>query len=122
MAKTPQVVDFGDQFPDTSNSFTDDDIVVIKGLWGKDFRFLKGVNLFSALHSEADPSELPAMLANAVHPEDRKEFASTIRAQRSLMDGEEFGRILNAIIGAVAGNPQTSSGASSRTTTKRAAG
>jgi hypothetical protein len=120
MAKTPQRVDTGSDFPDTSEDPVGE-YVVVGPIWGKDWRILTGVNLFSALNAEMNPSEYALMISDAIHPDDRVEFLAKLRKQRNLDDPMELMKLVNTILGAASGNPTTSSGVSSATTPRKAA-
>lgn len=119
MARTPQRIDLGDAFPDTSDDVGE--YVIVGPLWGLDFRVLKGFNLFSGLRADSDPSVYTKLVTNAIHPEDQADFLKLIDKQRNLDDPQKFMELVNVIVGAASGNPQISSGASSAGTPKKAA-
>jgi hypothetical protein len=122
MAKTPAVVDFGDEFAvDDSPVPT----VLVRNVFGEDFLVLKDVNLFAAMAMADDEpklSDMHRMMCNLIADEDRVRFRSHIARQKNLK-AEQIGALFNRLL-EVAGDehPPRSSSGSARTTRTKAVG
>jgi hypothetical protein len=118
MPKTPVRIDLGDEFPDTSNDDIDE-FVIAGPIFGRDWRVLQNVNIYTALASSDDPTRYSRIIADAIHPDDRAEFLELLQRQRN-MGAEKFLGLANKLIEAASGNPTTSSSGSSPGTPRKA--
>lgn len=122
MAKTPAVIDFGDDF-------VEDDTPVptqhVKGIFGDEFDVLQDVNLFAWMamaDEEPKLSDMHRLMVQLIVPEQRVRFRTLVSQQRNLK-AEQIGALFNRLLEVASGqHPQISSSGSRRTTRTKAVG
>lgn len=121
MTKTPITIDLDeDEFPDTSNDEITD-VVLVGPIFGRKWKVLQDLNIYTALASSDDPSRYSRIIADAIHPDERSDFLELLQRQRG-MSNEKFLALVNKLVEAASGgNPTSSSTGSSGGTPRKAA-
>jgi hypothetical protein len=122
MAKTPAVVDFGDDFviDDTPVPTT-----LVKGIFGEEFHVLHDVNLFAMMAMADDEpklSDMHRMMIQLIAPDERVRFRTLVASQQNLK-AEQVGKLFTRLLEVASEErPTGSSSGSSRTTRQKAVG